>query len=93
MGPFECYKAKSVVKGFTQTYEIDYQKTFVLVAKLNTVHVLLSMVVNLEWPLYQLDVKNAFLNGELEEKVSMDAPQGFEDNFGAKVCRLKRSLY
>ena len=48
MGPLECYKAKSVVKGFTQTYEIDYQKTFVLVAKLNTVHVLLSMVVNLE---------------------------------------------
>lgn len=47
---------------------IDYQETFAHVAMLNTVHVFLSIAANLDWPLYQLDVKNAFLNGDLEEK-------------------------
>ena len=92
-GSSEHYKARLVAKGFTQTYGIDYRKTFAPIAKLNIVHVLLSLTLNLEWPLYQLDVKNAFLNGELEEEVFMDAPPGFEDNFGTKVCKLKKSLY
>ena len=92
-GSSEHYKARLVAKGFTQTYGIDYRETFAPIAKLNIVHVLLSLTLNLEWPLYQLDVKNAFLNGELEEEVLMDAPPGFEDNFGTKVCKLKKSLY
>ena len=56
-----------MMKGFTQSCGIDYQETFILVAKLNTIQVLLSISVNLEWPLFQLDVKNAFLNGELQD--------------------------
>ena len=92
-GSSEHYIARLVAKGFTQTYGIDYWETFAPIAKLNIVRVLLSLTLNLEWPLYQLDVKNAFLNGELEEKVFMDAPLGFEDNFGTKVCKLKKSLY
>ena len=59
-GSLEQYKARLVAKGFTQTYGIDYLETFALVAKLNTIRVLLSLVANLEWPLQQLDVKNAF---------------------------------
>lgn len=47
---------------------IEYQETFAHVAMLNTAHVLLSIATNLDWLLYQLDVKNAFLNGDLEEK-------------------------
>ena len=66
---------------------------FALVAKLNTVRVLLSLVANLDWPLQQLDVKNAFLNENLEEEIYMDAPPGFEKDFGSKVCKLKKSLY
>jgi hypothetical protein len=66
--------------------------TFALVAKLNTVRILLSIATNLDWPLHEFDVKNAFLNGDLEE-VYMDSPPGFEDEFGSKVCKLKKSLY
>ena len=58
-----------MAKGFTQTYVVDYHKTFAPIAKLNPLRVLLSLTANLEWPLHQLDVKNAFLNGELDEEV------------------------
>ena len=53
----------------------------------------MSLAANLARPLQQLNVKNAFLNGNLEEEVYMDAPQGFREKFGAKVLKLKKSLY
>lgn len=62
-------KAKLVAQRFTQTYEIDYKETFALVAKLNSIRVLLSIVVNLDWPLFQFNIKNAFLNGDLDEEI------------------------
>ena len=76
-GTVEQYKARLVAKGFTQTYDIDYTETFALVAKLNTIQVLLSLAANLDWPLHQFDIKNPFLNGELEEEVFMMLPPGF----------------
>lgn len=60
-----------------QTYGVHYRDTFSPIAKLNTIWVLLSLVVNLDWPLHQLDVKNAFLHGDLEEKVYMDISPGY----------------
>lgn len=92
-GSVERYKARLVAKGFTQSYGIDYEETFAPVAKLNTVRVLLSIAVNLDWQLHQMDVKNAFLNGDLLEEVYMDSPPGLEAEFGNKVCRLRKSLY
>ena len=93
-GSVEKYKVRLVAKGFTQTYGIDYQETFAPVAKINSIRVLLSLAVNSNWPLHQLDVKNVFLNGDLEEEVFMSPPPGFEESFGVgKACKLKKSLY
>lgn len=88
----ERYKARLVAKGFTLTYGIDFQETFSLIAKINSIMVLLSLTVKSYWPLHQIDVKNAFLNGDFEEEVFM--PLGFEKKLGSeKICRLKNFLY
>ena len=65
-GSVERYKARLVAKGFTQTYEVDYQETFVVIAKINSIQVLLSLEENCNWLLHQLDIKNSFLNRDLE---------------------------
>lgn len=62
-GSIQRHKAHLKANGLTQTYGIDYTKTFAPVAKLNTVGILLSLAVNLDWPLYQLDIKNVFFKG------------------------------
>ena len=88
------FKARLVAKGFTKSYGVDYEETFASVAKLNSIQVLLSLAANLDWPLQQLDIKNAFLNSELEEEVYMEVPPGLDTqkSFG-KVCKLRKSLY
>jgi Reverse transcriptase (RNA-dependent DNA polymerase) len=83
-----------VAKGYTQTYGIDFQETFSPVAKLNSIQVLLSLAVNLDWPLHQFDVKNAFLHENLEEEIYMDIPPGYEQHEREKkVCKLEKALY
>ena len=61
-GTIEWCKARLVAKGYTQTYGIDYMETFTPVAKINTVCILLSLAMNLNWPLHQFDVKNSFFS-------------------------------
>lgn len=75
------YKARLVAQGYTQTYGIDYSKTFSLETKIDTIRVLFSIATNKVWPLHQFNVKNAFLHGEIEEEVYMKAPPGFSNNF------------
>ncbi|RVW68506.1 Retrovirus-related Pol polyprotein from transposon RE1 [Vitis vinifera] len=78
-GSIDRYKARLMAKRFTQTYGVDYLETFSIVAKLNTMRVLLYLTTNLDWPLLQLDVKNAFLYGDLEEEIYMDIPPRYTD--------------
>ena len=92
-GSLERYKSRLVVKGYTQMYGVDYQDTFALVAKMNIVRVLLLLVENFDWNLYQFDVKNAFPYGDLEEEIYMVCPLRFDTDTKKKVCRLKKALY
>ena len=87
------HKARLVAKGFTQTYGVDYSETFAPVAKLNTIRALLSVAMNKDCSLYQLDVKNGFLNGDLVKKVYMSPLPEFEAQFGQQVYKLQKSLH
>jgi hypothetical protein len=83
-----------VAKGHTQTYGVDYLETFSPVARLNSVRILLSFAVSHSWPLYQLDIKNAFLHGDLKEEVYMDQPPGYVVAGSEHLaCRLQKPLY
>src|SRR6266542_1166182 len=93
-GKVDRYKARLVAKGYSQTYGIDYDETFAPVAKMSTVRTLISCATIFGWPLHQLDVKNAFLHGDLLEEVYMEISPGFmNQQASGKVCRLKKSLY
>lgn len=88
------HKARLVSKGYSQKEGIDYQEIFALVAKHVSIWFVLSAVAHFDMELQQMDVKTAFLNGNLEEFIVMEQPQGFVDKrYPNRVCRLKRSLY
>ena len=88
------YKARLVVKGFQQKHGIDFTEIFSPVVKMTTIRVILSIVAAENLHLEQLDVKTAFLHGDLEEDIYMTQPEGFEvpgkENL---VCKLHKSLY
>nr|GEZ50924.1 ribonuclease H-like domain-containing protein [Tanacetum cinerariifolium] len=89
----ERYKARLVAKEFSPKEGFDYDKTFSPVVKMVTIRCVITMVVSYSWPMYQLDVNNAFLYGDLVEDVYMTLPLGFGNNSDNKVCKLNKFLY
>lgn len=88
------YKSRLVAKGFTQHYGIDYEETFAPVVKHSSLRAVLGAVAAFNLNMFQLDVKTAFLHGELEEDIYMDQPKGYElPGREGEVCHLKKCIY
>lgn len=87
-----CYKARLVAKGCAQKFGFDYTKTYAPVANMVTIRTLLSIVNQKNLFLIQMNVKTAFLNEVLNEKVFMEQPKGYIQD-KSKVCRLNKSIY
>ena len=88
------YKARLVAKGYTQREGIDFTEVYSPVVRHTSIRTILALVVVHSMHLEQMDVKTAFLHGELEEQIMMSQPDGFENQSnGDWVCLLKKSLY
>lgn len=88
------HKSRLVANGKSQEEGVDYNDTFAPVVKPATIRAVLDVSLARNWPIHQLDVKNAFLHGELEETIYMQQPPGFiDDKFPSHVCKLKKAIY
>ena len=83
-----------MAKGYTQREGIDYEETFSPVAMLKSIRILLAISAHYDYEIWQMDVKTAFLNGNIEEEIYMKQPEGFI-SIGSeqKVCKLQKSIY
>ena len=93
-GEIVKHKARLVAKGYVQKYGIDYEEVFAPVTRMETVRLLLALAAKNDWEVHHLDVKSAFLNGELEEEVYVSQPKGYvKAGQETKVYRLLKALY
>lgn len=93
-GSLEKYKARLVAQGFSQIEGFDVSDTFAPTARMTTIRILFAVAAANAWPVFQMDVKSAFLNGHLKEEVYVAQPPGFElPHSKHKVCRLLKALY
>ncbi|KAK6119789.1 hypothetical protein DH2020_046458 [Rehmannia glutinosa] len=94
LGNITRNKARLVAQGYTQVEGVDFDETFALVARLESIRLLLAFACVLKIKLFQMDVKSVFLNGLLNEKVFVEQPKGFENpHFPNHVFKLKKALY
>jgi hypothetical protein len=87
-------KARLVAQGYTQVEGLDFGETYALIARLKSIRILIAYATNHDFKLYQMDVKSAFLNGPLQERVYVEQPLGFEDpRKPNNVYLLHKALY
>ena len=89
----DLYKARLVALGNKQEYGVDYEETFIPVTKMTMVRTILAIATSQSWQLHQMDVKNAFLHGDIQEEIYMKLPSGMTISSPHDVCKLKPSLY
>jgi hypothetical protein len=83
-----------VAQGFSHIEGIDYDETFAPVTSYSSIRFILALSAQMGWRIHQMDVKNMFLNGIIEEELYIEQPEGFETfERDSHVCRLKRELY
>ena len=93
-GTIARHEARLVARGFSQKHGLGYEQVFSPLAKMVTVHTIISLAANKDWTLWKFDVKNDFLYGELDCDIFMEQPQGFVlKKFPNYVCRLKKAFY
>ncbi|PNY16189.1 putative CC-NBS-LRR resistance protein [Trifolium pratense] len=92
-GEIDKYKARLVAKGYTQKYGIDYNEVFAPVARWDTIRAILAFTAGKGWNIFQLDVKSAFLHGDLSEDIYVNQPLGYVTSNKNMVYKLKKALY
>jgi transposase InsO family protein len=92
-GRFERFKARLVVKGYRQKEGVDFNEVFAPVSKYSTLRTLLAKVTAEDMEIHQVDIKTAFLHGELEEEIYIEQPEGYEEGPPGTACKLNKSLY
>ena len=93
-GSINKYKSRLLAKGYIQRHGIDFEEVFAPVARIETVRFLIALAASSEWEIHHLDVKTAFLHGELKEVVYVSQPEGFEvRGHEEKVYKLHKALY
>ena len=86
------YKARLVEKCFSQFQGVDYHESFVPVAKMDSIRLVLEISASKHWEVHHMDVKSSFLHGDLHEEIYMKQPEGYISD-PSLVCKLKKSLY
>ena len=93
-GTIVKFKARLVAKGFKQKVDLDFFDAFSPITRITSIRLLIAIAAIHDLKIHQMDVKPVFLNGDLEEEIYMDQPEGFvEVGQESKVCKLTRSLY
>ncbi|RDX92337.1 hypothetical protein CR513_25549, partial [Mucuna pruriens] len=94
LGEVDKYKARLVAKGYSQQHEIDFSEVFAPVARMDTVRLIMALAACKGWDIFQLDVKSAFLHGELSEDVYIEQPKGYvKKGKEHKIYKLHKALY
>ena len=91
-GEIARYKARLVAKGYTQVNGLDFNETYAPVTRLETIRLLFGLAVEKDWEIRQIDVKTAYLHGDLDEEIYMEAPDGLDIPEGM-VLRLRKAIY